>query len=158
MSHPALPYRPGTGVMLLNAGNDVFVGKRIDTTQEAWQMPQGGIDEGEGIEESAFRELEEEIGTGNAKVLARTKGWLTYDLPESLIPKVWGGRYRGQKQVWFLMRFLGSDSDIDINTEHPEFRDWKWVPMEKLPKMIVPFKRPLYERLLKEFLPYLKKI
>lgn len=158
MTRSSLPYRPGTGVMLLNADDDVFVGRRIDTTQEAWQMPQGGIDKGEGIEESAFRELEEEIGTRNAEVVARTRGWLTYDLPESLIPKVWGGRYRGQRQVWFLMRFLGSDREIDIDTEHPEFRAWKWVPMEKLPKMIVPFKRPLYQRLLKEFSPYLEKI
>ncbi len=119
-------------------------------------MPQGGIDEGEDPEGCAFRELKEEIGTNNAKVIASTKGWLTYDLPSNLVGKVWGGRYRGQKQKWFLMRFLGDNADIDLNTHHPEFIAWKWVESRDLPALIVPFKRDLYHAVIKEFSAYLK--
>ncbi|MCH8082297.1 MAG: RNA pyrophosphohydrolase, partial [Proteobacteria bacterium] len=106
-------------------------------------------------EHSAFRELEEEIGTNNAEIIARIKGWLFYDLPDDLVGKVWGGKFRGQKQIWFLMRFLGSDSDINLETDHPEFNAWRWVDIAKVPELIVPFKRDLYLAILKEFQPFL---
>ncbi|HAE49885.1 MAG: RNA pyrophosphohydrolase [Tistrella sp.] len=146
-----LPYRPCVGIMLLNPAREVFVGQRIDTTAEAWQMPQGGIDPGESPEVTALRELKEEIGTDKARILAETADWLTYDLPAELIGKVWGGRYRGQRQKWFAMDFLGTDADIDLATEHPEFDRWRWLPAQDLPRMIVPFKRALYEQVLAEF-------
>ncbi len=155
MDRSSLPYRPCTGVMLLTRENKVFVGRRIDTTTEAWQMPQGGIDEGEDPEHSAFRELEEEIGTNNAEIIARTNGWLFYDLPDELVGKVWGGKFRGQKQIWFLMRFLGKDSDINLETHHPEFNAWRWVDIANVPDLIVPFKRDLYCAIVKEFQPFL---
>ncbi len=155
MDRSSLPYRPCTGVMLLNRKNKVFVGRRIDTTTEAWQMPQGGIDEGEDPEHSAFRELEEEIGTNNAEIIARTNGWLFYDLPDELVGKVWGGKFRGQKQIWFLMRFLGKDSDINLEIHHPEFNAWRWVDIANVPDLIVPFKRDLYRAIVKEFQPFL---
>lgn len=146
-----LPYRPCVGMMLLNKDKRVFVAKRIDMVAEAWQMPQGGIDHGEDPQLTALRELEEEIGTNKAEIMAESKDWLTYDLPEELIPKLWGGKYRGQKQKWFAMRFLGADSDINIATKHPEFSQWKWVQAAELPGLIVPFKRALYERIVHEF-------
>ncbi len=146
-----LPYRDGVGIMLLNASNEVFVAKRIDMRSEAWQMPQGGIDPGETPLQAALRELEEETGTSKGEVIQECPEWLTYDLPTDLIPIIWGGKYRGQKQRWFAMRFTGKDSDINIQTEHPEFSDWKWVPMHELPNVIVPFKRALYERIVAEF-------
>jgi putative (di)nucleoside polyphosphate hydrolase len=146
-----LPYRDGVGIMLLNAQNLVFVAKRIDMRSEAWQMPQGGMDKGETPTQSALRELKEETGTGKAEILQESKGWLTYDLPPELIPIIWGGKYRGQKQKWFAMRFTGKDSDINIQTEHPEFCEWKWVPMHALPDIIVPFKRALYSQIVEEF-------
>lgn len=148
----SLPYRPGVGIMLLNARGEVFVGKRIDTTSEAWQMPQGGIDEGEDPRMAALRELKEEIGTDQALLLAESKDWHRYDLPADLIPKLWGGRYRGQAQKWFAMRLNGPDSLIDLNADdHPEFCEWQWVPMATLPDLIVPFKRDLYAVLVEEF-------
>lgn len=146
-----LPYRPCVGIMLLNAENKVFAARRIDTRAEAWQMPQGGIDEGEDPRAAALREMREEIGTDKAEIIAESAEWLEYDLPQELVPKLWGGRYRGQKQKWFVLRYLGQDSDIDINTETPEFLEWKWVEMRELPSLIVPFKRTLYERLVEEF-------
>lgn len=146
-----LPYRPCVGAMLLNDANEVFVGQRIDTRAEAWQMPQGGMDEGEDPRETLFRELKEEIGTAKADIIAESERWLTYDLPEELIGELWGGNYRGQKQKWYALRFTGSDNDININTEEPEFRAWRWVPPAHLPELIVSFKRPLYEQILKEF-------
>lgn len=152
-----LPYRPCVGICLLSRDNLVFVGRRIDTLVEAWQMPQGGIDKGEEPEDAALRELEEEIGTRNCRIIARTSSWLDYDLPDDLIGKVWGGRYRGQRQLWFAARFLGEDSEIDLQTRHPEFEAWKWVPMEQLPELIVPFKRPIYTRLVEEFRPLLDR-
>jgi putative (di)nucleoside polyphosphate hydrolase len=151
MDKENLPYRPCAGIMLLNHDNKVFVGRRIDQTMEAWQMPQGGIDEGEEVKTAALRELEEEIGTSKVEIIARTPGWLRYDLPDELIGKVWEGKYRGQKQKWYLMRFLGEDTEINLDTHHPEFSAWKWVDIEEVPKMIVPFKRELYFAVLKEF-------
>lgn len=150
-----LPYRPGVGIMLLNADNKVFVAKRIDMKAEAWQMPQGGVDEGESPEEAAMRELGEETGTHKAKIIARSKSAYKYDLPEHLVPIIWGGKYRGQKQHWFVMRFTGKDKDINIETEHPEFSEWKWVKGHTLPDVIVPFKRDLYAALVEEFKEYL---
>ena len=146
-----LPYRPCVGIMLLNAQGEVFVAKRIDSTAEAWQMPQGGIDDGEEVEAAALRELEEEIGTNKVTIIAQSYDWLHYDLPADLVPKLWGGKYRGQTQKWFVMRFLGKDSDINIATVHPEFSEWKWVARESLPDLIVPFKRDLYAQLVEEF-------
>jgi putative (di)nucleoside polyphosphate hydrolase len=141
----------GVGIMLINAAGLVFAARRIDTIAEAWQMPQGGIDEGETPIKAAKRELLEETGTDKAKLLAESKDWYTYDLPESLVPKIWGGRYRGQKQKWFAMRFTGQDKDINIDTHEPEFSQWKWVKPHTLPDIIVPFKRELYAQLVEEF-------
>jgi putative (di)nucleoside polyphosphate hydrolase len=148
-------YRAAVGIMLLNGDNDVFVARRIDTREEAWQMPQGGIDKGESPRHAAMRELKEEIGTDKAVILAESGDWLRYDLPAKLAGQAWGGRYRGQRQKWFAMRFTGSDSDIDLATEHPEFSDWKWAPPESLPQLIIPFKRQLYVDILAEFAPLL---
>jgi putative (di)nucleoside polyphosphate hydrolase len=152
-----LPYRPAAGVMLLNRDNKVWVGQRLDSTLEAWQMPQGGLDPGEEAEEGALRELEEETGIARDKVeiLARCPEQLLYDLPEELLGKLWKGRWRGQSQTWFLMRFLGQDGDVHIETEHPEFRAWKWAEPESLPELIVPFKKGLYRNVLKAFADWL---
>ncbi len=147
----SLPYRRGVGMMLLNAENKVFAAKRIDMTSEAWQMPQGGIDKGEEPHAAAMRELEEEIGTRKATIIAESRGWLRYDLPEHLVPKLWGGKYRGQEQMWYALRFEGTDADINIATEHAEFSEWKWVPMASLPDLIVPFKKELYQQIVAEF-------
>lgn len=148
-----LPYRPCVGIMLLNYDNQVFVAQRIDQLVEAWQMPQGGIDAGEDPLVAALRELEEEIGTAKVEVLQESRTWLTYDLPGELVPKVWKGRFRGQKQKWFAMRFLGKDADIDLATADPEFSTWRWLDPNHLPDMIVPFKRALYEEIVEEFRP-----
>jgi putative (di)nucleoside polyphosphate hydrolase len=146
-------YRRGVGVMLLNREDKVFVGARIDNTDEAWQMPQGGIDEGEEPWPAALREVEEETGIAPRLIQQITKcpERLKYDLPPDLRPKLWGGKYKGQDQDWYLARFLGTDADINIRTPHPEFREWKWIEPEQLPELIVPFKRDLYRRLLREF-------
>ena len=146
-----LPYRPGVGIVLLNAAGEVFVGQRLDSTQEAWQMPQGGIDPGEEPLDTAFRELAEETGITKAVLLAESREWLTYDLPPELVGSIWKGKYRGQRQKWFAMRFTGTDADIDIATPHPEFRSWRWAPHAELSRLIVPFKRDLYEAVLAEF-------
>jgi len=153
----SLPYRPAAGVMLLNREGKVFVAQRLDSTLEAWQMPQGGLDAGETAEEGALRELEEETGIARDKVevIARCPEPLDYDLPDDLVGKLWGGRWRGQRQTWFLCRFLGEDRDVNLETAHPEFRAWKWAEPGDLPSMIVPFKRELYEKLLKAFDGYL---
>lgn len=150
-----LPYRPAAGIMLLNADNKVWVGQRMDNALEAWQMPQGGLDPGEAPRDGALRELEEETGIRPAlvEIVAQTSRTLDYDLPEDLVGKLWKGRYRGQRQTWFLARFLGSDADVRIDTPHPEFRAWKWADPVHLPDMIVPFKKALYEAVLAEFLP-----
>ena len=145
------PYRRGVGIMLLNDKNRVFVAQRIDFPGDAWQMPQGGIDPGESPLRAALRELKEEIGTDKAVPIAETKGWLSYEVPAELSRRLWRGRYRGQRQKWFLMRFTGKDADIDLATEHPEFNAWKWVGPAELPRLIVPFKRQLYLDLLEQF-------
>ncbi|MDH5187632.1 MAG: RNA pyrophosphohydrolase [Rhodospirillaceae bacterium] len=147
-----LPYRLGVGALILNANDDVFVAKRIDTPGPAWQMPQGGIDDGEDPAVAIFREVEEEIGTSKCKIIAQSNGWLTYDIPEDLREKLWGGKYRGQKQKWYAMRFLGDDSDIVLDAHHkPEFSEWRWVEMKQVPNLIVPFKRELYNKIVDEF-------
>jgi putative (di)nucleoside polyphosphate hydrolase len=150
-------YRRGVGVMLLNREGKVFVGARIDNTDEAWQMPQGGIDDDEKPWTTARRELEEETGIPPRLVerISKCPERLKYDLPEELRGKLWGGKYKGQDQDWFLARFLGEDCDIDINTNDPEFREWKWIEPDQLPELIVPFKRELYRRLLSEFAEHL---
>ena len=150
-------YRQGVGIMLFNGAGRVFVGRRIDMPAglAAWQMPQGGIDPGETPRQAALRELEEEVGTAKAEILAESRGWLHYDIPAEISGGLWGGRYRGQRQKWFAMRFQGEDADIDpAATEHPEFDAWEWVVPARLPALIVPFKRQLYLDLLAEFRAY----
>jgi putative (di)nucleoside polyphosphate hydrolase len=146
-----LPYRRGVGIMLLNAAGEVLVAQRIDMPTEAWQMPQGGIDEDEAPEAAAWREMREEIGTGAATLLAESRAWHRYDLPADLVPRLWHGRYRGQEQKWFAFRFTGADADIRIDSDCAEFSRWKWTPMATLPNLIVPFKRRLYAELVAEF-------
>ena len=148
-----LPYRSNVGIMLINDDGHVFVGQRLDNNQNAWQMPQGGIDGDEDPQSAAYRELLEETGIEqeNVKFLAKSSKWLLYDLPEDLIPKLWDGKYRGQKQKWFLFKFLGTNRDINISTEHPEFSNWKWIPKENLLEEIVSFKKSVYESVLREF-------
>ena len=147
-----LPYRKGVGAVLFNGEGKVFVARRVDTPGEAWQMPQGGIGKGESPRQAVLRELSEEIGTGKAEIVAESAGWLAYDLPEALVGKVWRGRYRGQRQKWFALRFTGSDADIDLRRRrNPEFRDWKWTTIESLPALIVGFKRRIYEEIVADF-------
>lgn len=146
-----LGYRPCVGMMILNQMGKVFVAQRIDNPGKAWQMPQGGIDQGEDPRRAALRELEEEIGTANVEILAETDDWLRYDLPDELVGRLWKGRFRGQEQKWFVMRFKGAESEINIATAHPEFSAWQWVPMLQLPDLIVPFKRALYADLVERF-------
>lgn len=148
-----LPYRRGVGIVLLNDDQHVFTACRIDTTSEAWQMPQGGIDDGEQPQDAVLRELEEETSITSIEYIAESKEWLSYDLPDHLIPKIWKGQYRGQEQMWYLYRFTGDESEIDLNTSHPEFHCWKWTPLKELPEMIVPFKKSLYEQIVTEFSP-----
>jgi putative (di)nucleoside polyphosphate hydrolase len=147
-----LPYRKGVGMMLLNARGEVFVAKRLDTLVEAWQMPQGGIDEGEDARTACLRELKEEVGTDRATIIAESADWYRYDLPDALVPIIWKGQFRGQEQKWFVLRLDGDDSLINItDNEHPEFSEWKWIPAAQLPDVIVPFKRDLYAALVGEF-------
>ena len=157
MSAENQSYRRGVGVMLVNRDGRVFVGLRIDNSDEAWQMPQGGIDKGEEPWATALRELEEETGIAPHLVerIADCPERLKYDLPPDLQGKLWGGKWKGQDQDWYLARFLGDDSDVNIATADPEFREWKWIEAQRLPDVIVPFKRDLYRRLLSEFSNYL---
>lgn len=145
------PYRRGVGVVLLNDEGQVFVAQRNDTEEPAWQMPQGGIDKGEDPYAAAQRELEEETGVTSASLIAETQDWLRYDLPSDLQAKMWKGRYRGQEQKWYLMQFTGTEDEISLDTEHPEFSAWKWADFHDLPEMIIGFKKTLYVQIVDAF-------
>ena len=145
-----LPLRIGVGIILLNHENNVFVGKRIDNPKNSWQMPQGGLDQNENFLQAAKRELEEETGIKSVKLIKELDGWFKYDLPKYLLGKLWQGKYRGQKQKWFIMKFLGKNNEINIKTERPEFLDWKWIKPSDLPTVAVDFKLNIYKKMAKE--------
>lgn len=145
------PYRPCVGIMLINRNGNIFGGQRLDSRAEAWQMPQGGIDEGEDVETACFREMREEIGTNKAEILRRHPDWLNYDIPEGLANSLWSGTYRGQTQKWVALRFTGDDADINIQTDEPEFMSWKWLSPDELIQLAVPFKRDVYTNIMAEF-------
>ena len=140
-----LPLRSGVGIVVLNKENKVFVAKRIDNPKNFWQMPQGGVDEGEDFLKAAYRELEEETSIKSVELIKELDGTITYELPDRLLGLIWKGKYRGQKQKWFLMRFVGSDSEINIKTKHPEFLEWKWVELDKITDLVVDFKLHVYK-------------
>ncbi len=140
-----LPLRSGVGIVVLNKENKVFVAKRIDNPKNFWQMPQGGVDEGEDFLKAAYRELEEETSIKNVKLIKELDGTITYELPDRLLGLIWKGKYRGQKQKWFLMRFVGMDNEINIKTKHPEFLEWKWVDLDKITDLVVDFKLHVYK-------------
>jgi len=145
-------YRRGVGMVIINHERKIFIGQRFDKDRSAWQMPQGGIDNNETPEETCIRELAEETGiVSNYKILDKTKNWYSYDLPNNLQKKLWRGKYKGQVQQWFILNFFGDDAEININTKHPEFKNWKWAYKEELMKLIVPFKKELYEKTFIEF-------
>ena len=148
MNEKILPLRNGVGAIVLNKNNQVFVGKRIDNPGKFWQMPQGGVDDGEKYVEAMKREHFEETGIKNFELVKEIEGMTEYELPDYLLGKIWKGRYRGQKQKWFVVRFLGNDNEINLNTSKPEFIEWKWANLDDLPGMIVDFKKKLYEKLL----------
>ena len=145
------PYRPCVGIMLINQQGDIFGGQRLDNRAEAWQMPQGGIDEGEDVETACFREMREEIGTNKAEILRLHPDWLNYDIPRPLADNLWSGAYRGQTQKWVALRFTGEDTDINIQTEDPEFISWQWLSPDELIQRAVPFKRDVYTNIMAEF-------
>jgi putative (di)nucleoside polyphosphate hydrolase len=152
------PYRSGVGITLFNRHGLVFVAERLDNPG-AWQMPQGGIDEGEAPEVAVFREMEEEIGTRNARIIGAMDGWLRYDIPQRTAQKLWRGKYRGQQQKWIALEFMGQDADIDLEAHHePEFSQWKWVPITELLDYVVPFKRDVYKRVMEEFAGYAREL
>jgi len=142
-----LPLRIGVGIALLNHENKIFVGKRIDNPANSWQMPQGGVDKNEDFLQAAKRELEEETSIRTVEVIKELNEWLTYDLPKNLLGKLWNGKYRGQKQKWFVMRFLGKPDEINVKTKNPEFFDWKWIELSKLPIIAVHFKIDIYKKI-----------
>ena len=142
-----LPLRIGVGIVLLNHENKVFVGKRIDNPNNYWQLPQGGVDKNENLLIAAKRELEEETGIRSTKLLGEIEDWLIYYLPQNLLGKIWKGKYKGQKQKWFLMRFIGNDNEININTSNPEFLDWKWIDLDLITDVVVDFKHHVYKEL-----------
>ena len=154
MKHKDLPYRTGVGIVVLNSKNKVFVGKRKDNPFDKWQMPQGGVDLNEPLVVAMKRELEEETSIKNIKVLKELNQWLEYDLPKNLIGKIWKGKYKGQKQKWFIVKFVGEENEININTKYPEFIEWRWVEMDLLPDLIVNFKKNLYKDILTELKKY----
>ncbi len=145
------PYRPCVGLLVINGKGLVFAGKRLDSSSSAWQMPQGGIENGETILEAGLREMKEEIGTNNVQFIGEMKEWLNYDLPKKLVNRLWGGKFRGQTQKWLAYKFLGEDKEININTKNPEFSDWKWVSTLELIKLAIPFKKEIYEKVFKEY-------
>lgn len=151
MAEDPRPYRPCVGVMLLNRRGHVFVGNRIDMAGDNWQMPQGGVDDGETPRDAALRELEEEAGTRKAEIIAESREWFSYDLPDAVSRQRWGGRFRGQTQRWFAMRFTGVDGDIQLNRHKAEFSAWRWVPMGTLEGLITPMKREVYRLVIREF-------
>ena len=150
MSNKILPLRKGVGIAVLNSQNKVFVGKRKDNPFDKWQMPQGGVDSNEPLLQAMRRELLEETSIKNIEVLKEFDQWLEYELPEKLVGKIWKGKYRGQKQKWFVVKFLGDDSEINVNTKNPEFMEWKWIDVDLLPSLIVLFKKHIYEKVLIE--------
>ena len=148
MTSKKLPLRLGVGAVVLNKKNQVFVGKRKDNPIDKWQMPQGGVNTGENLVDAMKRELHEETSIQNIKILNEIDGWFEYELPKNLLGKIWKGRYRGQKQKWFVVKFLGNDTEINLQTDKPEFIEWRWLDIENLPNVIVDFKRKVYEQLL----------
>ena len=154
MKHKDLPLRTGVGIAVLNSKNKVFVGKRKDNPFDKWQMPQGGVDQNESLLVAMKRELEEETSIKKIVILKEFNHWLEYELPENLIGKIWKGKYRGQKQKWFIVKFIGDDNEININTKYPEFIEWKWIEIDSLPDLIVKFKKKLYEKVLIELKKY----
>ena len=142
-----LPLRTGVGIVLLNNENNIFVGRRIDNPKNSWQMPQGGVDQNENFLQAAKRELEEETGIKSVKLIKELDGWFQYDLPKYLLGKLWKGKYRGQKQKWFVMKFLGQQDEINVNTKNPEFLDWKWVELDQVTELVVDFKLNVYKKL-----------
>ena len=147
MNEKILPLRNGVGAIVINRNNKVFVGKRIDNPGKFWQMPQGGVDEGEEYFDAMKRELFEETGIKNFEIIKEIDGMTEYELPDYLLGKIWKGKYRGQKQKWYVIRFLGDDKEIDLNTSKPEFIEWKWINLDELPDVIVDFKKKLYKKL-----------
>ena len=150
MNKKALPLRIGVGAIVLNNKNKIFVGKRKDNPVNKWQMPQGGVDKNENFLTAMKRELSEETSIKSIKIIKELDGWFQYELPENLVGIIWKGKFRGQKQKWFVVRFTGEESEINLKTKHPEFIEWKWVEMDELPKIIVDFKKDVYEKLLIE--------